>query len=425
MLVADAAVRGAVQREHVAVDADRAQLLLDDLRHQDELGVVAAHEDAEGIVIGPAGLVKEGLGGLSVALVVGLAARLGVPQRGVLEHVGRVEVVVVLVAGGGEHDVVTVDHGLHRAADGRVGGNALALVEHEHRHLILAAEDRVVGIALELGVVIDGQTARDIILARLDAGVDRLRIAREIEVDFVVVGVLVAAPAGVVAVLAVGLVVGVLLELDVLVSRPLGELVGAGADVAVLIDELALGDIVQNGGRHDDGLLAETADHLVEIRRAVVHLDLHGIVIDLLEARIAHERLDVVGRADPAVHAGDDVVRLHLFAVVELHALAQRVGVNAVVLTDLAVLSQLIDDLVLAVERDELFQNGAVDDFACDILAAHGNVEVVRRAVERDVQHLGVRRRLAAVLARAAGEQRDAQHACQNERDGLLHNDSS
>ena len=415
----------AVEREHVAVDADRAQLLLNDLRHQDKLGIVAADQNAERIVIGPAGLVKELLRGFGIALVVVLAARLGVPVRGVLEHVGRIEIVIVLVAGGSEHDVVAVDDGLHRAAHRRVGGNALALVEHEHGHLILAAEDRVIVVALELAEVVDGQTARDVILAGLDAGVHSRGVAREVEIDLVIIGMLVAAPAGVVAVRAVRRIFGVFLQLDVLVGGPLRELIRAGADVIVLADKLTLRDFAQHGGRHDDGLLAETRDHLVEIGRAALHLDLHGVVVDLFEAGVAHERLDVVGCADPAVHAGNDVVGLHFLAVVELHALTERVGIDTVVFTDLAVLRQLIDDLVLAVERGELFEHGTVNDFARNVLAAHGNVEIVRRTVQRDVQHLGVRRGLAAVLARAAGKQRHAEQARQNERDGLSHGLSS
>ena len=226
-----------------------------------------------------------------------------------------------------------------------------------------------------------------VVLAGLHTGDHGAGIAREVEVNLVVPGGLIAAPAGVVALSAVGGVAVEGLQADVLVGLPLVVEVGAGADI--LLHKLARADRADDGGGHDGGLLAQSGNHLVEIERTGLQADLHGVVVHGCEARVAHEPAGVGRGVDPAVHGDDHVSGLHFLAVVELHAVTQMIGVNAVFVGELPGFGQLGDHPALTVESHQLFEYGDEHDLGGDVHAAHGHVQVLGLSGQGDVQRLG------------------------------------
>ena len=133
--------------------------------------------------------------------------------------------------------------------------------------------------------------------------------------------------------------------------------------------------------------------------------------------RAAHEGARVVRRVDPAVHGGDHVSGLHLFAVVEEDAVAQVIGVDAVFVAQLPGLGELGDELVVDAEGDELFIHGAVDDLGGDVHRGHGDVEVLRLAVQRDVQDVS----LGTGAAAEADQKGQTEGECEREGKCSLH----
>ena len=389
MVVAHIAVGGGVIGHQFTVDADGAELFLDHLSLGEEVGDIGADQNPEYVLIGPAGFGKERFGGFGIVLVVLLAAGVGIPGGGAFKHVGGIELVAVGACIGREHHVFAVDNGLDRLAHQRVGGDTLGLVEDQHGKLGLGGEDGEVLIVHKGVIVVAVETVGDVELAGLDAGDDGGVVAGEVEVHLVIPRGLVAAPAGVVPLGAVGLIIGVGLQADELVGFPLVIDIGAGADV--FLDEFALADGADDGGGHDDGLLAESGDHFVEVEGAVLHGDFNRIVVHGGEVRAAHQGVGVVRRVDPAVHGGDDVGGLHLFAVVEENTLTQVIGVDGVVLADLPGFGQLGNHLAVAVEGDEFFKDRTEDDLGCHVHAAHGDIQMLRLPVEGDVQDASAR----------------------------------
>ena len=259
------------------------------------------------------------------------------------------------------------------------------------------------------------QTVGDVELAGLDAGDDGGVVTGEVEVHFVVPGSLVAAPAGVVPLGAVGLILGVGLQADELVGLPLVVGIRAGADV--FLNQFAFTDRADDGGGHDDGLLAESGDHLVEIEGAVLHRDFDRVVVDRGEVRAAHQRVGIGSRVDPAVHGSDDIGGFHLFAVVEENTLAQVIGVDGVVFIGLPGFRKLGNDLAVSVEGDQFLKNGTENDLGCHVHAAHGDIQMLRLPVEGDVQDAAARgegRRSERADAQTEGEH-------QNESECFFH----
>ena len=405
MVVADVAVGGGVVGHQLTVDADGAELFLNDLGLGEEVGDVGADQNPEHVAVGPAGLFKKRFRGFGVVLVVLLAAGVREPGGRALEHVGGIELVAVGAGIGGEHHVFAVDDGLNRLAHQRVGGDALGLVEDQHGQLRLGGEDGEVLIVHKGVIVVTVEAVGDVKLAGLDAGDDSGVVAGEVEVHFVIPGGLVAAPAGVVAFGAVGLIVGVGLQTDELIGFPLVKDIGAGADV--FLYQLAFTDRADDGSGHDDGLLAEAGDHLVEVEGAVFHRDFNRIVVHRGEVGAAHQRGGVGRGVDPAVHGGHDVGGFHLFPVVEENTLTQVIGVDGVVLVDFPGFREFGDDLTLAVEGDELFKDRAEDNLGCHVHAAHGDIQMLRLAVEGDVQDTVVRGEGGRREDRADGQAQD------------------
>ena len=155
-----------------------------------------------------------------------------------------------------------------------------------------------VGVVLEQRDVVGGDVGGGVVLAGLHARNDGRRVGDEVKVDVLGRGGLVARPAVELALGAVGLVVVVAGDVDVLVLHPLGELVGAGADV--LGDDARLIQRVQHALGHDGRALAQARHQLVDVGAGLLHLQRHGVGVRRLKGRLADHGLRVARAGQPA-----------------------------------------------------------------------------------------------------------------------------
>ena len=215
--------------------------------------------------------------------------------------------------------------------------------------------------------------------------------------------------------IAVGHIVVEAVELDVLIHRPLGELVGAGADKVLHRDEAGISAHRLNGLRRvDHRRLGRTGQHVQQHDRRVLKGNGDGVVVHGHEGRLAHHLARGGEALQPAVQGGDHIGGGHLLAVVEEHALAQVEGELGARLVHLIGFAQLGADFAVGLERDQLLEHRT----AKHIAHVDGGVlvQVIGSAliVVGDVDH--VPESLVSAGNRGAHRQQHAEHQRQSQK---------